>query len=139
MTVNNLRVSLLALLLGCSAMLTSSSALALRPNEAYVTTYYSDATQSIEIGWQKRGYCGPNYDHGVHSPYFTMEIEGCGGPVVQRAPKIGAEWAEWTYHDASGNIVGGKRIECDGLEVRWGESYPDGAGGRIDYRVYICH
>jgi len=139
MTVNNLRVSLLALLLGCSAMLTSSSALAFRPNEAYVTTYYSDATQSIEIGLQKRGSCGDNFDVGVHSPYFTVEIERCGGPVEQLAPQTGAEWAEWTYHDALGNIVGRERIECDGREVRWGETVPDGAGGRIDYRVYICH
>jgi len=138
MTVNNLRVSLLALLLGCSAMLTSSSALAFRPNEAYVTTYYSDATQSIEIGLQKRGSCGDNFDVGVHSPYFTVEIERCGGPVEQLAPQTGAEWAEWTYHDALGNIVGGKRIECNGLEVRWGESDLD-AAGRVDYRVYICH
>ena len=138
MTVNSLRISLLAVLLGFSVTLTSSSALALRPDEAYVTTYYSDPTQSFEIGWKKRGYCGPNYDYGVQSPYFTMEIVNCS-PVVQRAPKIEAEWAEWTYHDALGNSVGGKRIECDGLEVLWGESDPDGAGGRIDYRVYICH
>lgn len=138
MTVNNLRNALLALLLGSSAMLTPSSALAFRRDEAYVTTFYSDPTQSIEIGWRKVGSCGPNFDHGVHSAYFTIEIEKCG-PVVEYHPMSGVEWAEWTYHDALGNIVGGERIECDGLKVRWGESDPAGAGGRIDYRVFACH
>lgn len=48
-----------------------------RPDEGYLTTYYLDSTMTVEIGWKKVGYCGPNYDHGVHSPYFVQESWQC--------------------------------------------------------------
>lgn len=82
MTVNRIRALLFTALVGCASTLASSPALAFRPDEGYLTTYYSDSTQTVEIGWKMvgPGSCGKNYDTGVHSPYFTMEVLNCKPP-----------------------------------------------------------
>lgn len=74
---------LLTALLSCAATLTASPAQAFPypdADQSVIITYYADSARTNEIGWRQYGHCGENYDIGVHSLYFSIEIGSCSSP-----------------------------------------------------------
>lgn len=44
------------------------------------------------------------------------------GGAIARVPPVGQGWQEWTYYNASGQAIGGKLYDCDGITRTWGTS-----------------
>lgn len=88
MNRKNVYTVLSVALFSCAAILTTSPAQALPypdTDQSVIITYYSDSTRGTEIGWRQYGYCGENYDIGVHTRYFTVEVATCLSSALEQS------------------------------------------------------